>query len=74
MVLLGCSVVFWMVAKVFWVVVRCLLKCSGWLLWCSNAVVLNSSPRDPLLCTFCMSLLSDTLSSVHRVYPNKLRI
>ncbi len=26
----------------------------------SNTVVLNSSSRDPLLCTFCMSLLYDT--------------
>jgi len=37
-----------------------------------KAVVLNSSPRDTLLFTICMSLLSDTLSSV-QVY-NELRI
>ncbi|ROK23432.1 Transmembrane protein 232 [Anabarilius grahami] len=40
----------------------------------SNSVVLNSSPRDPLLCTFCMSLLPDTLSSGHGVSPNELMI
>jgi len=39
-----------------------------------TAVVLNSSPWNPPPCTFCISLFSDTLSSVHRVYSNELRI
>ncbi len=31
----------------------------------SRSVVFNPGPGDPLLCTFCMSLLSDKLGSVH---------
>ncbi|KAI2644348.1 Interferon-inducible GTPase 5 [Labeo rohita] len=35
---------------------------------------LDKIPQDPLLCTFCMSLLSDTLSSVNGSPPNELMI
>lgn len=43
--------IFYFFTVIFWMILR--------------AVVLNSSHGDLLLCTFCRSLLSDTLSSIH---------
>ncbi len=38
----------------------------------STTVVLNSSPRDPLLCTFCMSSLINALDSDHQLAEREI--